>query len=42
MGTEDYKDITDVLKAVHEIDRVQPPIPKASNEEAATPAAAAT
>ncbi|KAK9998988.1 hypothetical protein SO802_018591 [Lithocarpus litseifolius] len=42
MDTEDYKDITDVLKAVKEIDCVQPPIPEALNEEAATPAAAAT
>ncbi|KAK9986427.1 hypothetical protein SO802_031378 [Lithocarpus litseifolius] len=42
MGTKDHKDITDVLKAVHEIGRVQPPIPEAPNEEAATPAAAPT
>ncbi|KAL0010015.1 hypothetical protein SO802_005123 [Lithocarpus litseifolius] len=42
VGTEDHKDITDVLKAVQEIGRVQPPIPEASNEEATTPAAAAT
>ena len=42
MGTEDHKDITDVLEAVHEIGRVQPPEPKASNEEAATPAAEPT
>uniref|UniRef100_A0A7N2MLZ6 Uncharacterized protein n=1 Tax=Quercus lobata TaxID=97700 RepID=A0A7N2MLZ6_QUELO len=39
---EDYKDISDVLKVVNEIDCVQPPIPEALNEEAATPAAAAT
>ena len=39
MGTPDYKDITDVLKAVNEIDRVQPHIPEAPNEEAATPEA---
>ena len=38
MGTEDYKDITEVLTAVHAIERVQPPIPEAPNEEAATPA----
>ena len=37
----DYKDIFDVLKAVNEIDCVQPPIPETPNEEAATPAAAA-
>ena len=42
MGTEDHKDITDVLTAVHEIDRVQPPIPEAPNEEAATPAGPST
>ncbi|XP_075674774.1 serine/threonine-protein phosphatase 7 long form homolog [Castanea sativa] len=42
VGTEDHKDITDVLKAVQEIGRVQPPIPEAPNEEAATPAAAPT
>ncbi|KAL0007484.1 hypothetical protein SO802_008986 [Lithocarpus litseifolius] len=40
VGTEDHKDIIDVLTAVHEIGRVQPPIPEAPNEEAATPAAA--
>ncbi|KAL4600612.1 hypothetical protein ACB092_11G211700 [Castanea dentata] len=37
VGTEDHKDITDVLKAVQEIGRVQPPIPEQQNEEAATP-----
>ncbi|KAK7832591.1 hypothetical protein CFP56_026267 [Quercus suber] len=42
VGMEDHKDITDVLKAVHKIGRVQPPIPEAPNEEAATPTAAAT
>ncbi|XP_075634920.1 uncharacterized protein LOC142607354 [Castanea sativa] len=42
VGTEDHKDIIDVLKAVQEIGRVQPPIPEAPNEEAATPAAAPT
>ncbi|KAF3948461.1 hypothetical protein CMV_025547 [Castanea mollissima] len=42
VGTEDHKDITDVLNAVQEIGRVQAPIPEASNEEAATPAAAPT
>ena len=38
---EDYKDIFDVLKAMNEIDCVQPPIPETPNEEAATPVAAA-
>ncbi|KAF3963547.1 hypothetical protein CMV_012072 [Castanea mollissima] len=42
VGTEDHKDITDVLKAMQEIGRVQPPIPEAPNEEAATPSAAPT
>ena len=42
VGTEDHKDITDVLTAVQVIGRVQPPDPEAPNEEAATPAAAAT
>ncbi|XP_075658619.1 uncharacterized protein LOC142628393 [Castanea sativa] len=42
VGTEDHKDITDVLNAVQKIGRVQPPIPEAPNEEAATPAAAPT
>ncbi|KAK9996213.1 hypothetical protein SO802_020899 [Lithocarpus litseifolius] len=42
VGTEDHKDIIDVLQAVQEIGRVQPPDPEAPNEEAATPAAAAT
>ncbi|XP_050273114.1 vegetative cell wall protein gp1-like [Quercus robur] len=35
---EDHKDIIDVLTVVHLLDRVQPPIPEALNEEAATPA----
>uniref|UniRef100_A0A7N2L283 Uncharacterized protein n=1 Tax=Quercus lobata TaxID=97700 RepID=A0A7N2L283_QUELO len=35
---EDHKDIIDVLTAVHLLNRVQPPIPEAPNEEAATPA----
>ncbi|XP_065628827.1 serine/threonine-protein phosphatase 7 long form homolog [Quercus suber] len=38
VGTEEHEDITDVLTAVHRIDRVQPPIPEAPNEDAATPA----
>ncbi|KAL0006724.1 hypothetical protein SO802_008226 [Lithocarpus litseifolius] len=42
VGTEDHKDIIDVLKAMQEIGHVQPPIPEAPNEEAATPAAVAT
>uniref|UniRef100_A0A7N2LWC9 RRM domain-containing protein n=1 Tax=Quercus lobata TaxID=97700 RepID=A0A7N2LWC9_QUELO len=42
VGTEDYKDIIDVLEAVHEIGRVQPPEPEAPNEEAATPVATPT
>ncbi|KAL0004823.1 hypothetical protein SO802_012384 [Lithocarpus litseifolius] len=42
VGTKDHKDITDVLKVVQEIGRVQPPNPEAPNEEAATLAAAAT
>ena len=42
MGTLDYKDITDVLKAVNEIDRVRGHISNAPNEEAATPKEAAT
>ncbi|XP_030941528.1 protein MAIN-LIKE 1-like [Quercus lobata] len=37
VGTEDHKDIIDVLTAVHEIDRVQPPIPEAPNEEQKPP-----
>nr|POE78174.1 serine/threonine-protein phosphatase 7 long form like [Quercus suber] len=37
VGTEEHEDITDVLTAVHRIDRVQPPIPEAPNEDAATP-----
>ena len=42
VGTLDYKDITDVLKAVNEIDRVHGHIVKASNEEASTLEVAAT
>ncbi|KAF3951833.1 hypothetical protein CMV_022558 [Castanea mollissima] len=42
VGTEDHRDITDVLNAVQEIGRVQAPIPEAPNEEAATPAATPT
>ena len=42
MGTEDHQDITDVLTAVQVIGRVRPSDPEAPNEEAATPAAAAT
>ncbi|XP_030946469.1 vegetative cell wall protein gp1-like [Quercus lobata] len=42
VGTPDYKDITDVLKAVNEIDRVQTHIPEAPNKEAATPEATST
>ena len=42
VGTEDHKDITDVLTAVHFLDRVQPPIPEALNEEVATPAGPST
>ncbi|KAL0010956.1 hypothetical protein SO802_006064 [Lithocarpus litseifolius] len=42
MGMEDHKDIADVLKAVHEIGRVQPPIPGAPNKEVATPVAVPT
>ena len=42
MGTEDHKDITDVLTAVHLLDCVQPPIPEGPNEEAATPAGPST
>ena len=42
MGTEEHQDITDVLTAVHHIDRVQPPIPEAPNEEAATHARPST
>ena len=40
VGTEDHKDITDVLTAVHEINRVN--IPEAPNEEAATPGGLST
>ena len=42
MGMKNYKDITNVLKVVKEIDRVQPPIPEAPNEEAITLAATTT
>ena len=42
VGTLDYKDITDVLKAVNEIDRVRGHIAKAPNEEASTFEVAAT
>ncbi|XP_075664281.1 uncharacterized protein LOC142633904 [Castanea sativa] len=42
VGTEDHKDITEVLTAVHAIERVQPPIPEALNEEAATPTGPST
>ena len=42
MGTEDHKDIIDVLEAMHEIGRVQPLDLEAPNEEAATPAVAPT
>ena len=42
MATEDHQDITDVLRAVQVIGHVRPLDPKAPNEEAATPAAAAT
>ncbi|KAK7839391.1 hypothetical protein CFP56_018059 [Quercus suber] len=42
VGTEEHTDINDVLTAVHHIDRVQPPIPEAPNEEAASPAGLST
>ena len=42
MGTEDHKDIIDVLNAVQEIGRVQPSDPEASNEDVATLVAATT
>ncbi|KAK7809599.1 hypothetical protein CFP56_018351, partial [Quercus suber] len=42
VGMEEHEDITHVLTAVHHIDRVQPPIPEAPNEEAATPAGPST
>ena len=42
VGTEDHQDIIDVLTAVQVIGRVRPSDPEAPNEEAATPAAAAT
>ena len=40
MGTEDHKDIIDVLNAMQEIGRVRPLDLEAPNEDAATPAAA--
>ena len=42
IGTEDHKEIINVLNAVQEIGRVQPPDPEALNEDTATLAAAAT
>ena len=42
VGTEDHKDIIDVLEAVHEIGRGRPREPEAPNKEAATPAAVPT
>ena len=42
MGTEDHNDITEVLTAVHAMTRVQPLIPEAPLEEAATPAGPST
>ncbi|KAK7839237.1 hypothetical protein CFP56_018207, partial [Quercus suber] len=42
VGTEEHTDINDVLTVVHHIDRVQPPIPEAPNEEAASPAGPST
>ncbi|KAK7834582.1 hypothetical protein CFP56_024591 [Quercus suber] len=36
VGMEEHTDINDVLMAVHYIDCVQPPIPEAPNEEAAS------
>ncbi|KAK7839895.1 hypothetical protein CFP56_017408 [Quercus suber] len=42
VGTEDLKDITDVLNAVQEIGRVRPPDPEAPNEDVATLAATPT
>ena len=42
MGTPDYKDITDVLKVVNEIDRVRGHIAEAPNEEASILEVAAT
>ena len=42
VGTEDHKEIINVLNAVQEIGRVQPPDPEALNEDAATLAATAT
>ncbi|KAK7838947.1 hypothetical protein CFP56_018907 [Quercus suber] len=38
----EHTDINDVLTAVHHIDRVQPPIPEALNEEATSPAGPST
>nr|XP_023871646.1 uncharacterized protein LOC111984251 [Quercus suber] len=42
VGMEEHKDIAQVLTAVHHMDRVQPPIPEALNEEATTPAGPST
>ena len=42
MGTKDHQDIIDVLTAVQAIGCVRPPDPEVPNEEAATPAEAAT
>ncbi|KAK7838399.1 hypothetical protein CFP56_019857 [Quercus suber] len=42
MGMEEHNDITNVLRVVHHIDCVQPPIPEAPNEEATTPAGPST
>ena len=39
---EDHNDITEVLTAVHAMTRVQPPIPEAPIEEAATPTGPST
>ncbi|KAK7844701.1 hypothetical protein CFP56_010604 [Quercus suber] len=41
-GTEDHKDIIDVLIAVQAIGYVRPPDPEAPNEEVATPMVAPT
>ena len=42
VGTEDHKDIINVLETVHEIGRVRPRESEAPNKEAATPAAVPT
>ena len=42
MGMEDHKDIIEVLTSVHAIEHVQPSIPEALNEEAATLAGPST